>query len=276
MSSVYSNSCDNLILVVLTLLLIGHSGRAQDDWIEYVSVKDKGVMSIGLDLNLHVTRPNYRNLLVVGKKFDHCMPNGFPNEMGLNELMTFSDSTAAIVDASTMNKLAGIVTYQCMGFDVFYVKDTANIRSNLEKVIRDHFDPSKIFISIKKDRSWDYYYKFLFPANLDMDALVDQQYLYGLVLQGDDLKGMRNVNHWLYFKNLKTRNSAGEKLKKLNFTLESIAYDDSNRFPYELKISRQDSITPVSIIETTNLLKALCYSLNAQYDGWGTDLKIAE
>ena len=70
MSSVYSNSCDNLILVVLTLLLIGHSGRAQDDWIEYVSVKDKGVMSIGLDLNLHVTRPNYRNLLVVGKKFD--------------------------------------------------------------------------------------------------------------------------------------------------------------------------------------------------------------
>lgn len=233
-------------------------------------------MSIGLDLNLDVVRPSYRNLLIVGKKFKHCMPNGFPNEMGLNELMTFSDSTAVTVDAVTQNKLAGIVTYQCMGFDVFYVKDTIDLRANLEKVIQAHFDPAKIFISIKKDRSWDYYYRFLFPPNLNMDALVDYRYLNDLVLQGDDLKGMRKVNHWLYFKNLKSRNSAEAKLEKLNFTLESIAYDDSLKFPYELKISRQDSITPKSINEITSLLKALCYSLNASYDGWGTELKIAE
>jgi hypothetical protein len=265
-----------LVLTIGFSLLANTSILAQEDWVEYITMKDKGVMSIAIDLSVDMAKPNYKNLLIVGTRFKSCLKNGFPKEEGLDKLYAYSDSTSAVINKSTKNRLVGIITYQCMGFDVYYVKDTLDLRTNLYKLIEENFSVPGAYIDIKKDKSWNYYYDFLYPKNMSIEYLFNQEYLNDLVLQGDDLKGLRKVNHWLYFKSVNSRNTTGEGLKELNFSLDSIAYKKESKIPYELKISRHDSINPDSIDRLTTFLRILCASQKGQYDGWSTEVKALE
>ena len=265
-----------LVLTIGFFLLTFTTLQAQEDWVEYVTMKDKGVMSIAIDLSVEMARPNYKNLLLVGTRYKSCLKNGFPKEEGLDKLFAYSDSTSAVINKSTKNRLVGIITYQCMGFDVYYVKDTLNLRTNLNKLVQENFSVQDAYIDIKQDKSWNYYYNFLYPNNLSMEFLFNQEYLRDLVLQGDDLNGVRKVNHWLYFPGVKSRNAAGERLKAINFSLDSIAYKKDSKIPYELKISRNDSINPDSIDRLTTLLRLLCNSYRGQYDGWSIEVKALE
>jgi len=272
LSSISFKNITTCLLALTFYLGFTTTSFAQGDWVEFVTMKNKGVMSISLDLSLELSKPNYKNLLVVGGQFNSCLKNGFPTPEGLDKILNVSDSTAIVIDKITSNRLVGFITYQCMGFDVFYVKDTVGLRSELNRVLRENFAEIKPYVEIKRDKSWDYYYNYLYPRDYSAEFLIDQDYLHDLALQGDDLKGMRKVNHWLYFKDVTKRNNLGKTLKKLNFSLDSIAYKKDNPLPYQLTISRQDSIDPVNIYKLTTMLRGLAGTMRGQYDGWSTEV----
>ncbi|MDN3641502.1 DUF695 domain-containing protein [Lutimonas halocynthiae] len=268
-------SFKKLTIFFLTLMFYFSStisSFAQDDWIEFVTMKKQGVMSITLDLSLDLAKPNYKNLLVVGGQFPKCLKNGFPSEEGLEDVLSVSDSAAIIIDKITPNRLVGFITYQCMGFDIFYVKDTVGLRSELTRMFKSNFSKIKPYVEIKRDKSWDYYHNYLYPQDFSAEFLVDQDYLHDLVLQGDDLKGLRKVNHWLYFKDVEKRNRLSKTLTKLEFSLDSIAYKKDKSLPYQLTVSRQDSIDPFSIYKLTTMMRSLSVSSKGQYDGWSTEV----
>jgi len=127
-------------------------------------------------------------------------------------------------------------------------------------------------MTLKQDRNWDYYFTNLLPVNLSEEFLIDHEYLNNLVLLGDDLQGLRKVRHWIYFKNLKQRIKMSEKLESLKFSLDSIKFNRERQFPYELQVSRMDSITPAKVSELTTLMKVLSQVYQARYDGWGTEV----
>lgn len=265
-----------LFLAAGFMLLFFTKLNAQEDWVDYVTMKNKGLMSISVDLEVDISKPNFKNLLIIGTKYDACMANGFPKEAGLEQLFNFSDSIASAIDKVTRSRLVGIITYQCMGFDIYYLKDTLSLRNNLKEVIAKNFNPPESFIGISEDKLWTYYYELLYPGNFSIEFLIDQNYLLDLALQGDDLQGLRKVEHWLYFKKLKNRNRASERLEMLDFSLDSIAFDKNRSYPYELHISRKDSVNPSSINQLTTMLRLLCTSFNAQYDGWSTELMVKQ
>ncbi|MGI9530105.1 ribonuclease E inhibitor RraB [Lutimonas sp.] len=248
----------------------------QDDWIDYVTMKEKGVMSISIDLSLDLVKPNYKNMLIVGGQFQDCYKNGFPHKEALESLFAFSDSTAATINKITDNRLTAFMTYQCMGFDVFYVKDTVGLRTALTKMLEANFPANRPYVKISRDKSWGYYRNYLYPRDFSAEYLIDHDYLHDLVLQGDDLLGQRKVYHWLYFKNVEKRNLFGKKMKNLNFSLDSIAYRKNNTLPYQLTISRQDSIDPLNVYKLTSMLRGLSGSMNGQYDGWSTEVILKE
>lgn len=245
---------------------------AQDEWIDFVVDKDTSVLSVSLDLKYYVQKPNYKNLLIVGTQFEPCMKNGFPVPDSLDGVFSFSDSTAAVISRVTRNELVGILTYKCLAFDVYYVKDSLGIRDSLETMMQRGFENSKLYLTLKRDKNWEYYFTKLLPDNLTEDFLIDHQYLNDLVLRGDDLQGLRKVRHWIYFNKLKQRLKMTEKLELLKFSIDSIKYRRESKFPYELQVSRMDSITPRKISELTTLMKVLSQVYQAKYDGWGTDL----
>jgi len=254
---------------------------SQNDWVDYVVQKDKGIMSISIDLSYKYQRSNYKNLLIVGSNYRDCLKNGFPTPKGLEKLYAFSDSTATIIDRLTKNKLVGIITYQCYGLDVYYVKDTLNIRKDLNKMFKENFSLSNNYIHIKRDPIWYYYLVNLYPESDTNDHLADHQFLNELVLKGDDLSGKRKINHWIYFKSNSFKNDnrklkVYDKFRGLKFSIDSLNYKGAGTYPYELQVSRKDSVNPKSIAELTYMLKNLSRSLNGRYEGWRTELKIQD
>lgn len=246
---------------------------AQEEWVNYVSMKGDKALSVSLDLSFELNRPNYKNLVIVGSRFNPCMKNGFPDEKSLPDLYAYSDSIAMTIHRNGPHRLVGYLTYQCLAFDVFYVRDTIGLRDMLTNTIKENYGKVRSYIDIKRDRNWMYYWNFLYPTSFSSEFLIDQQYLNDLALQGDDLLGRRKVNHWIYFKKLKDRNKMAGKLEKLGFSLDSIAYRREKPLPFQLTISRLDYIVPDSIYELTTYLRKLSSSMEAEYDGWSTVLK---
>jgi len=231
-------------------------------------------MSVSIDLDYGDSRPNYKNLLIVGTSFKGCLKNGFPKKEGLEQLYTFSDSIASNLDGLTKNKLVGIITYQCIGFDIYYVKDTLNIRDNFNKLFKNHFDESNTYLRILKDKNWSYYWDNVYPIDISDDYFLNQAFLIGLANEGDNLTGTRKVEHWVYHKNLKKREEFIKNIKELNFSIDSVYTKVGEKYPFELLISRKDSVHPESINKLTSLIKMLVSASKGIYGGWATELKI--
>jgi hypothetical protein len=252
--------------------LISSTSFGQDEWIDFVVDNDTNMLSVSLDLKYYVQKPNYKNLLMVGSRFEPCMKNGFPVMDSLDGVFSFSDSVANVVNRITKNELVGILTYKCLAFDLYYVKDSVGIRDSLRTMTQRGFPGSKLYLTLIRDKNWDYYFVKLLPDNLSEDFLIDHKYLNDMVLKGDDLQGLRKVRHWVHFNSLKRRMKMTEKLEELEFSIDSIKYNRESKLPYEVQVSRMDSITPKKIYELTTMMKILSQVYQARYDGWGTDL----
>jgi hypothetical protein len=255
------------------LIFVGFISNAQDDWRSYIVKKEKGPMVISVNMKYDYARPNYKNLLIVGTHTTKCLKNGYPTEKGLDKMYTFSDSIANIVDRLTKNRLVGIITYQCSGFDIFYVKDTLNLRKTINEFIKNDFVDSKNYLQIEENKKWKYYHESLYPEDDSEEFLINHDFLTQLVYDGDDLMAPRNIRHWIYFYNGKKRQKFIDKVGALDFTIDSVNYKNKrNYYRYELQISRKDSIQPKSILELTKALTGFAKLWSGEYDGWDADL----
>jgi hypothetical protein len=165
------------------------------------------------------------------------------------------------------------MTYQCIGFDIYYVKDTVGIRENLNKIFDKRFESTTNYIIINRDSKWKYYIDNLYPNDVSDEFFADQRFLLEMVAEGDDLSGKRKVNHWVYFNNIKKREKYKRKLEELEFSIDSINYKKEKRYPYELQFSREDFVFPIYISTLSKQLQELAYSLHGIYEGWGTEIK---
>lgn len=259
-------------ILLIFLIFFNLTVNAQEYWESYVLQKEKGPITIGVNMKYEYARPNYKNLLVIGNHTSKCHKNGYPTEEGLEEMYVFSDSIAKIIDGLTKSRLVGILTYQCSGFDVFYVKDTTNLRKTIATQIDKSFNNSKTYLKIEGDKKWKYYHDSLYPEDDSYEFLMNHELLTGLVYNGDDLTQPREIKHWFYFLRNKKRQKFIDKIRTLDFTIDSVNYKKKRSHPYELQVSRKDSINPNSILKLTKTLTSFANLLYAEYDGWSADL----
>lgn len=264
------------IIIIGLLNSIESSVMAQQEinWESYIIQKEKGPMAITVNMDLNFARPNYKHLLLVGINTNKCQDNGYPNEEGLEKLYAVSDSVASIIEKKTKNRLAGIITYQCTGFDVFYLKDTLGIRSELDSFFKRQYPSSKKYVDITFDKRWEYYKSSLFPKNLDDDFFINHIYLNQLVINGENLDIPKKVRHWIYFKRDKRRQGFIRKIKALKFKIVSQKFIKGRDLPYELELERIDYIDPESIAVLTKMLNSLSKSSFGLYDGWGVEPEV--
>jgi hypothetical protein len=246
--------------------------NAQTDWENYVVQKEKSPLVISVNMKYgYISRPNYKNLLMVGSQTSKCQKNGYPTEDGLKEMYVFSDSIATIIDGLTKNRLVGILTYQCKGFDVFYVKDTTNLRVAIQNLIHKNFS-GYTYLKLKEDKRWKYYYENMYPKDDSEEFFINQDLLTQFVYDGDNLLTPRKITHWFYFYREKKRKKFIDKIAALDFKVESKNFKKERTYKYELQISRKDSITPNSVLKRTKTLSDFARLFYAKYDGWNAEL----
>jgi len=258
-----------LVFICSNILL---SFAQKENWEDYIINKAKGPMAFTVNMNYYLKKPKYKNLLIVGTYTNKCFKNGYPNETGLKKLHAFSDSIANIVDKVTKSRLAGIITYQCTGFDVFHVKDTIGLRDKLSTFMSTDYNTSKNYLEIKADKRLSYLTGSLLPNDLSNDFFVNHELLTDLVHNGDDLTKPRRMEHWLYFREEKKRQMFIDLIEAVNFKVDSTKYEKGAYYPFELKMSRVDSVNPTSIAELTSMLKKVSNNFHGTYDGWSVAL----
>jgi len=267
----------NFLLLFIFSISYSFQLSAQDgSWETYLKKVENNLMEVTVNMDLHFERPNYKNLLIVATKTRQCHKNGFPKPTGLDEFYTFSDSLAYKIQKQTKNKLAGIVTYKCTGFDIYYVKDTTNLRSTINGVFDRSFSNKQNYLIISSDKKWEYFNKKLLPPELSNDFFINHEYLTELAQNGDDLNTLRKVNHWFYFNNLKRRSKFIEKVKILKYAVDSVSYKKDKRYPYQAVLSRKDSVHPKNIGKITKILKQVAQRYYGTYDGWEIEEAISK
>ena len=265
------------ILLLVFLFSYSFQMLAQEEsWETYIKKAETNLMEVTVNMDLYYERPNYKNLLIVATKTKHCYKNGFPKPIGLEEFYTFSDSLAFKIQKLTKNKLAGILTYKCTGFDIYYVNDTTNLRYEINTVIERNFSNKQNYVIIRPDKKWTYFSETLLPTDLSNDFFINQEYLSQLAQTGDALDQPRIINHWFYFNNSKKRGKFIEKAKILSFSIDSVTYKKEKRYPYQAVISRKDSVHPKSISAITKVLKQLSKRYYGTYDGWEMETILKE
>ncbi len=262
----------NRLLIIVLMLYIGPVAVfSQSDWINYVKNEKKGIMAISVDLEPDSKIPKLHHVLIVGTRVKGCYKNGFPDDNGILYSDIFSDSIALGLNKITGNKKVGMISYKCLIFDIFYVKDTVGVRKEMNRILEKNYPYYPKYIVISKDKNWTYYYEKLFPPVFTEDFIYDQEILYKLVSSGDDLSQKRKVKHWVYFKNEKKRNDFIKKIGKLDFKVDSLNYKKGLKYPYEIQIYRKDLVYPESIESITGLLNIFVKASGGLYDGWGAE-----
>lgn len=262
-------------LFALIFLFISLSGKTQspnEDWVTYIQQKEKGPMVITTNLYYNfVGKPNYKNLLLVGTSTRDCKKNGYPDELGLAKFYMLSDSISSRLDKLTKNRLVGIVTYQCSGFDVYYLKDTTGVKNTIQSYLDYNYALSKNYLFLKYDKKWQYYKENLVPKDMSDAFFTNHDFLNQLVIEGDDLTKPRKVDHWINFRNERRRAKFITKIRPLDFAIDSVKLVKNQYYKYQVKISRKDSIHPEKIALLTKDLVKLSLLFNGIYDGWGTE-----
>src|SRR5690606_31191733 len=128
-----------------------------------------------------------------------------------------------------------------------YVTDSVSIRAELSEFYKTEFPAYKYFIDIKFDPEWEAYLQFLYPNEETQEFMANEKVLAQLRQAGDDLSKPRQVDHWIYFKDNRSRNSFLGLVKSEGFSIVGKAKIKKSALPYRLHISRIDDVGPAEI-----------------------------
>lgn len=261
-----------LIPAILFALLMQSSlaQNSSQDWATFIRQKEKGPMVITSNLYYNfVGKPNYKNLLIVGTTSRNCKKNGYPDELGLSKFYMLSDSIAVKLDQLTKKRLVGIVTYQCSGLDIYYIKDTTGVKNTIKSYLEYNYALSKNYLLLEYDKKWQYYKENLIPKDVSERFFINHDFLNQLVIDGDNLTGKREISHWINFLSERRRQKFLDRINPLEFSVDSMKTLSKTPYKYQVKISRKDSINPKSISHLTGVLEKLSVFYAGRYDGWG-------
>lgn len=247
----------------------GFTQNSKEDWVTYTIQKEKGPMVITTNLYYNfMGKPNYKNLLVVGTSTRDCKKNGYPDEFGLSKFYMLSDSIASKLDRLTKKRLVGIITYQCSGLDVYYLKDTVGVKNTLQSYLDYNYALSKNYLLLSYDKKWKHYQENLVPKDFSDAFFITHEFINQLVIEGDNLKQPRKINHWVNFRNDRKRKQFLVEAKKLKFSVDSLKVDPKGYYRYRAVLSRKDSIKPEIIVSISKLMMKFTEAYSGVYNGW--------
>jgi hypothetical protein len=116
---------------------------------------------------------------------------------------------------------------------------------------------------------WDQY-RMLFPSESNLERMQNRRLLESLAEQGDMHEVPRKVEHWLHFADEETRTACRDTLTAIEFAVEdeSRLEDEDEDLPYQLVVSRVDSIDSHTINGITLELARVARESGGLYQGW--------
>jgi hypothetical protein len=258
-------------------MLITSFAFSQSDWINYVIKEDNRLIVVTVDLQYDQFKPDLKYLVLVGSTIRrHCQKNGYPDQTGIEKADQFSNTIDSVIAVTTDFRKVAMLSYFCKIYDIYYVKDTAQLKNRIASSLKRKFPGKKHSIGFEKDKNWKFYYRSLFPKVFTEEYIIDHEIITQLVMNGDKLEKKRDVRHWLYFDRKEQRSYFIQKIKHLGYKADSLNYIKDLKYPYELMIRKNEFVDPVSVSATTKTLTLLVRMNHGIYDRWDSEVVIEE
>jgi len=255
---------------------VSHSKSIHNgDWDFYFSNVDGKLSSLFVDLGLHKIAPlnDKPNVVWISIKMNNPREDGLSSSEECNLLAEIEDHVVDEIRSKFNSVYVGRLTSDGHRDLYFYLGDTMLYDKTLSEIMvaypKYHFDYGS-----KPDKEWAGYFDFLYPSPQQFQSIQNRRVIDQLEKSGDKLTKAREVDHWIFFKTEKDRDTFLSKIKPEGFSIVDRDYDKKlGELPYRLHIKRVDKVDSDSVDEYVIHLWKLAAECNGDYDGWETSVE---
>ena len=247
-----------------------------NDWSPYMCKVNNMVASVFVDLGVKAIAPdkNKPELLWVWVSMNSVREDGLPKDNEFEAQNKIED----ILESEITKKLKAIYVGRVTTSgrrEYYFFGPSDNNFENTVKAIMHKFPNNKYQFGSKSDPNWSQYFEFLYPTPQQYQCIQNMKVVEQLRKAGDKLEKARNVSHWAYFKDDKTREIFIQKTTKLGFTPnnEYKTFKSGEKYPYGIMIEKVDKVDPNSIDEVVINIWQIARDLGGDYDGWETSVE---
>jgi hypothetical protein len=240
-----------------------------DDWDFYFARINDAPASIFIDLGVRADVPLEKRpwLLWVMVQIKAPKPDGLASNEVAAKLNGIGEALGAAIGATCGAQLVARVTGAGRREFYFYATEPGELQSAAASAMKP-FDYQFEFGSTYQP-DWDQYLS-LFPSDTNLERMQNRRLLEVLAREGDVHEVPRKVEHWMYFANEATRDACRDTLTSIEFAVEdeSRSEEEDDELPYQLVVSRVDSVDSHTINGITIELARLAREHAGMYDGW--------
>ncbi len=148
----------------------------------------------------------------------------------------------------------------------FYAKDSKGIEQKVAAIFS-----GKGYLyetSIIRDTKWDFYYKNLFPSDLEMYLIYSKKIVLQMMAEGDSLAVPREVEHYVSFDTVSQKQRFLENIKKIGFSYKDDI--DNKELEHAVAVTKEHALDQDSLRENIHLLLELVKKDHGKYELWSS------
>ncbi len=124
--------------------------------------------------------------------------------------------------------------------------------------------------SISKDNKWDFYYKNLFPSDLEMYLIYSKKIVLQMMAEGDNLVEPREVEHYVSFDTASQKERFLEGIGSIGFVYKDDI--DNKELEHAVAIAKEHSLDQDSLKENISALLELVKKDHGRYELWSSTI----
>jgi regulator of RNase E activity RraB len=241
-----------------------------DEWDFYFARINEAPASIFIDLGIRADVPLEKRpwLLWVWAQLLAPKADGLATNEEASRLNAIGEALDAVVSATCGAQLVARVTGGGRREFYFYATEPGELQAAAASAMKGFPDyPYGSGSTFQPD--WDQYL-MLFPSDANLERMQNRRMLESLAEQGDAHERPRKIEHWMYFASEATRAACRAALAAQGFAVdgESHSEEEGDEQPWQLVVSRVDSVDSHAINGITIELARLARVHDGVYDGW--------
>lgn len=152
----------------------------------------------------------------------------------------------------------------------FYCRASIDYRNIIAEIL-SQFEDYHWSCHAYTDAEWAHFRDVLYPTNYGLQSILNRRLMDKLKQEGDDLTKAREVEHFVYFPNIRKREAFLARALEEGFSIVELSDPQSDApLPYGAVISRVERLDESGMDDIVAWLLETAEALEGLYDGWGT------
>ncbi len=231
-----------------------------DHWDVYLS-KSKTLVRVDVGIIENVPIDGAKTLMEVNMQSRSI----FSKKLDFELLGTVEDEIDSHL--TELDFVVGAITYADSKSFYYYTMHEDSLFNMLNKVL-SKYKKLKCEISIAEDPKWEFYLNTLYPDAFEKQWKIDREVIEQLKANNDNLQILREINHWIYFPEIKSREDFKRNLNSNFYRIVEEETLQESQYPYRLIISHTSTVEFETINKITTVLLKKTIEAGGNYDGW--------